>query len=327
MKYLYIYSLLLFGGTLFAQDSLIISSHQFANDQLTACKKSKNQLLFLDSLILITSNGSERAPGKMTSKRFFSIQNEKLLIYHMNAGWVCRLRGDFYQALNYFDTGRSYLDSLDADDLENYLQVYNYYLQNICYEAYRENPSTFNSRDCAFLFPEWNEESFVNSESDSIIQTKSLAPGDIGKFYIGDSLKIVNRFKSGYSSIKYFNQSKNHFLYEIQKNPTSQLFRESVWPKNRQDTVIIMVSLQNSTSTISKEVTIVYSSIQPFHSKHYLSLFSNISYKNAPEAVSFYVPVILKPESPNNYNKMEKVEISDGYFLIEYETPRPIQPD
>ena len=327
MKYIIFYISLFYTGAVFAQDSLVISSYQYANAQLIACKKSKDKLLFLDSLIIITNNGSDRPGGKITKTRLSSIQNEKLLIYYLNAGWICRLRGDYNQALSYFDSGHTYLESLEDDDLKGWIRAYSYYQQNTCYQAYLKDTTTYNKWDCVSLFPEWNEEPVTHSKSDSTVQKKLPFQANLDKFYVGDSLKVMTRFKSNSSGIKYFNQIKSNLLYEVQKNPVSQIFRETIRPQDRQDTVIIQVNLQNSVNTISKQLSIVYSSIKPFDSKHYLSIFSNIPFVNVPESVSFYIHIILKHESPNNYNKMEKVVISDGYFLIEYETPKPIETD
>ncbi len=146
MKYLIASISLLFGSLLFAQDSLIISSHRVLNDEFTVCKNSKNQLEFLDSLITRVIN--ERPPSKGVNKEFYKRQNEKLAILNIDAGWISRHRGNFNLAHTYFYKSAGYLDTLKKYDLyDNYIQntigAYNNLQRELCYQTYKADTAIF----------------------------------------------------------------------------------------------------------------------------------------------------------------------------------------
>lgn len=332
MKYLIVSISLLFSSLLFAQDSLIISSHRFLNDEFNACKNSKNQLMFLDSLILLTIN--ETPPSKGNGERFYRIQNEKLVILHIDAGWICRLRGKYNEAHIYLSKGEQYLDSLKSynlysDEFKNTIGAYNNMQKQICYDTYQKDTTIFYSWDCAKFFPELNEDPLtVNDTLASDSTNKLHYESHFGKFYLNDSLRIKPQFICDSSGITYFNSIQHILLNELRYNQLPQLLLEiMVNQPFRQDTLIIRLHLENRTNKILRESSIAFSTRSQDVFKYYLSLINSINYPNIPEEVSFYIPIILRLESPNNYNKMHRVVIDDGYFLIEYETPKPVETD
>lgn len=330
MKYLIVSISLLFGSVLFAQDSLIISSHRFLNDEFNASKNSKNQLMFLDSLILLTIN--EAPPSKGNGERFYRIQNEKLVILHIDAGWICRLRGKYNEAHIYLSKGEQYLDSLKtynlySDEFKNTIGAYNNMQKQICYDTYQKDTTIFYSWDCAKFFPELNEDPLtVNDTLASDSTNKLHSESHFGNFYLNDSLRIKPQFICDSRGITYFNSIQHILLNELRHNPLPQLLLEiMVNQAFSQDTLIIRLHLENRTNKILRESSIAFSTRSQDVFKYYLSFINSINYPNIPEEVSFYIPIILRPESPNNYNKMHRVVIDDGYFLIEYETPKPVE--
>ena len=334
MKCIVVCISLLFGPLLFAQDSLAIRGHRFLNDELTACKYSRNQLTFLDSLILLTEN--EHPPYKGSREQFFKIKNEKLVILHIDAGWLCRLRGNFDQARVYLSNGERFLDSLKSnghysDELKNTISAYYNIQKEICYQTYQKDTSTFFAWDCAKFFPELNEDPTNRSDtllSDSTNTTTSYQKSYFGQFYMNDSLRIKGQFICDSIGVAYFNSIQHSLLNELKHNPLPQLLLEMMANQPfRQDTLIIKLNLENKTNKILRESSIAFSTRPQVVFKYYLSLFNTINYPNIPEEVSFYIPIILRPESPNNYNKIHRIVIDDGYFLIEYELSKPIELD
>jgi len=332
MKYLIVFISLLIGSKLFAQDSLIISRHHFLNDEFQTCRHSKNQLLFLDTLIDKTQN--DQPPYKGNGERFFKIKNEKLVILHINAGWICRLRGNYNEAHIYLSKGEQYLDSLKSYDLyseefKNTIGAYNNMQKQICYDTYQKDTAIFYSWNCARFFPELNEEPVtVNDTLASDSTNKLHHENQFGKFYLNDSLRIKRQFICDSIGVAYFNSIQHVLLNELRHNPLPQLLLEIMANQPfRQDTLIIKLHLENRTNKIQRESSIAFSTRSQGVFKYYLSLFNSINYPNIPEEVSFYIPIILRPESPNNHNKMHRIVIDDSYFLIEYETPKPIETD
>ena len=334
MKCIVVCISLLFGPLLFAQDSLIISSHPLLNSELTACKYSRNQLTFLDSLILLTEN--EHPPYKGSSERFFKIKNEKLVILHIDAGWLCRLRGNFDQAHVYLSNGERFLDSLKSnghysDELKNTIGAYNNIQKEICYQTYQNDTSTFFAWDCAKFFPELNEDPTNGLDTLLSISTDTTTNHQesyYGQFYMNDSLRIKGQFICDSIGVSYFNSIQHSLLNELKYNALPQLLLEMMANQPfRQDTLIIKVNLENKTNKILKESSIAFSTRPQGVFNYYLSFFNAINYPNIPEQVSFYIPIILRPESPNNYNKMHRIVIDDAYFLIEYELSKPIETD
>lgn len=332
MKHVLTFIFLFFGFVLIAQDSLIISSHRFLYKELIACGHSKNQLLFLDSLILRTQH--ERPPSKGSGQRFFKIQNEKLVILHIDAGWLCRLRCDFKLAHEYLDKGKGYLDSLKKyglydDELKNTMDAYNYMQKEICYQTYRKDTTLFFAWDCATFFPELNEYPVITSDtlsSDSTNRINDHQKEDFGTFYLNDSLRIKKQFTSDSAGVAYFNSIRFNLLNELRHSTIPELLLEMMVNQPfRQDTLILKLSLECYSDKILKESSLAFSTVQPAISRYYLTFFSNIKYHNVPEKVSFFIPIILRPESPNNYNEMHRVVMDDGYFLIEYKRPNPIE--
>ena len=117
-------------------------------------------------------------------------------------------------------------------------------------------------------------------------------------------------------------------LNELKYRPVPKLFLEmGISQPFKQDTLILKVEINFSPDKFKKEISVAYSTLEDYHNKYYLKQLSEFKYTDIPTEVSFYIPIILRPETPNNYNKMHRVVINDGCFLIEYETPKPIMPD
>lgn len=337
MKLLVFYILLLFSGISFAQDSLFIKYHRFIENELAACRKSKNQLYFLDSLITLASN--EKMPSKGNGERFFKLQHEKLIIYHINAGWVCRFRGDFDQALKYYDRGENYIDSLKkyelyGHELDNAIKAYYHAYEYLCFDTYREDTSLFYAWDCARFFPELNEEvidtdTAINTEHADSSSIPSVPPvNHYGKIYLDDTLRFDHQFTLDSTSAAYFKSIKRSLLSHLSYKSFPEGMRALKY--DQADTIILEINIQNDLTTIKRECKVVYANCHSIIRDYYLHLFSSMQF--APvlfpgNSVKFYVPIVIKPEIPNNYNKMDRIIISDDHYLIEYEKIKPITLD
>lgn len=344
MRYLVASILLFFGSMLLAQDSLIIRDHRFLEDELMAARYSKNQLTFLDSLIVLTQN--ERPPYKGSGERFFKLQHEKLVILHIDAGWLCRLRGNFDQAYIYLSAGERYLDSLKSynmysDELKNTISIYNNIQKQICFNTYQKDTTLFYAWDCAKFFPELSEE---ESKTDSIaeLDTIDTIPGSsapmvshYGEIYLNDTLRFDHRFVLDSISANYFNRIKHSLLSNLSYNSFPEGMR--LLEYNQPDTIIIEVKMYSDTHKRIKECSIAYANCHNMIRDYYLSWFSTMGFGmklssgESPylfwgHTVRFYIPIVIKPEYPDNYNKMDKISINDDHYLIEYEKLKPLDP-
>lgn len=156
-----------------------------------------------------------------------------------------------------------------------------------------------------------------------------------GKIYLNDTLRFNNRFVIDSISGDFFNRTKQSILSKL----SYKSFPEGMKLLNydRTDTLIIEVKLYYDTNKISRECNIAYSNCHDLIRDHYLSLFSTmefgleLSYGESPflfrgASICFYIPIVIKPEVPNNYNRMDRISIQDDHYLIEYEKRRPLDP-
>lgn len=343
MKYLLTSILLFLGSLLFGQDSLIISSHPVLNDEFQICRQSKNQLLFLDSLIAKTQN--EKPPSKGNGERYFRIKNEKLVILHIDAGWICRLRGNYNEAHLYLSKGEQYLDSLKlyemySDELKNTISTYNNIQKQICYDTYQKDTTIFYSWDCARFFPELSGE-IIKADSikeiSAVDSTLNPSPPDIshyGKIYLNDTLRFDNRYVLDSISRTYFKRIEGSIKSNLGYKSFPEGMRHLAY--NQSDTIVIEINIYFDTNTVSKTCNIVYSNCHELIRDYYLFYCNSVNfgldlnYGESPymfrgKQIKFYVPLVIKPEIPNNFNRMDRFYVNDDHYSIEYEKTKPIK--
>ena len=260
---------------------------------------------------------------------------KKLVIQHINAGWVSFLRGNLDQSIKYINDAEVYTDPLsviyktDLDAAEIVGAFHNIQVE-ICYQIYHKDTSIFSNSSCAYFFPELNqEENYIHTNQ---IAKKSNNPVDktsgfFGDYYLNDTLRFNSQFVSDSLSINYFKKTKEQFLTRLSYKSFLEIFRETGLINDNEDTLIIRIDLYNKANTAFRECVAVYTSCSEFGSTHYLNLFINMELPFSRYDISFFIPIILKPEKRNNWNKMDRITPNNDHCLIEYEQLKPTKLD
>lgn len=313
----------------FAQDTLLISSYPLTDKEMSCCKGVKNQLNCLDSLIQ-NNQKATKISGKVNHEKVYFDRFRKLVVYTYNAGFISSRRGNIEQAFIYFNLTEKYLDTLKQNnkinDFKDFDKAVYYQKLDVCGQTYFKDTSLFNQCNCAQFFPELTVE---DEKTDTISQIERISPklnngrNLFGEFYWNDTLRFNNYFVSDSVSIAYFNQTKNQILHNLrQKQIYFEMFREPDF-NLKMDTIIIKVSINNVPGSYERKCEVVHSSFQLL-SDYFLALFGTMEFPYSKNSISFYIPLVITPKKPSNYNKMDKIIIDDDHILIEYEKVKPI---
>ena len=318
----------------FTQDSLLITNHYAIYEEIECCKRSKNQLKCIHSLI--AANQMLKRSGNPAHQ--FIKQRKAFVIYHINAGGIYRRRGNYSEAETQFKIAEKYADSLknwtkNNQDIEQIMATLQYSKEQWCFDLYTSDSIAFYTCDCAKFFPELNEKDSVTEEIehwDTLKMSPTLVrtvPVNLyGKFYLNDTLRIDPRFVCDSLSINYFNKNQSHILANLANYPFSEIMREMSAKTDKPDTVIIRIELTREENQITKKCSTVYSTCPEYLSDWYLYFFSNHSFNYPYESISFYVPIVLKSKEPDLYFNLNQISLGDDHYLIEIEKISPLNP-
>lgn len=322
--------LVLINVSCFAQDTLPIYSHHYlVEKEIACCKRAKNQLKCVDSLIQLTENALDLSE-KVDPKKAPLDRLRKLSIYHFNAGIISGLRGNLEQSFLYFDKMGLYLDTLSkngkGDEFKTLKSLAVYQKTEFCIKSYSKDTAVFNRCNCRQFFPEVIAESSV---PDTAIfphktQTPPIKYPNWGAFYVNDTLRINTHFVSDLNSISYFKKwlqpqlltkFLQHEVYlEILGEPSFNLKR---------DTVIYKLTSKYEKGKYDRTCELVFtSSKHPEKFDYLMLLINNIEFPGLLNDLEIYIPIVV---SANESIHISNATIFDDHFLIEVPKLEPIK--
>ncbi len=319
--------------SLLSQDSLFIINHYAILDMQEKCKHQSNQLDCIYEQIGMYRN---HVASEKNWKYEFIKRKRALLICHLNASWIYRLRGNYESCLQEFAIAESYVDSLKQWDsfderMEDIMQRVQFIEKDWCFRAYRQDSSAFYACNCERLFPELNNDSTsTEKEEDNITPTPTRKEPlyRFGQFISNDTLIIAPEFVSNQAGTAYFETHQIMILEKLKRIPFSEILREiSAITSPQRDTLILRIELISSTTEQIKKCSIVKSCRVPHGDSYYNNAFMQMSLDFPRETVVFYVPLVLQPVEYSACCTMDSISLGADHFLIQYERGRPLRPN
>lgn len=324
--------LIAFNSLCLAQDTL--GTHYLVSDEILCCFGTKNQLKCIDSLIQINSK-SVHFSGKTNAKKVRVNQLRKLTYYHLNAGYICGMRGNLIESFAYFNKMEMYLDSLNqvgkGNDFGELKGMSHYQKAKFCSIAYKKDTLAFNSCNCMQYFKVTNEDiktvdsNFRNDKKDNL---PSLKNPYWGKLYRNDTLRIKNEFISDKNSIRYYEELlESILLNRLQQNPAYFEMLGDPSLKITRDTLIYKLSSVYKNESLQRSCELVFTSSKKINSFEYFTmLIGNIEFPvispNTLKNLNLYIPIVITTgESESNH-----VFIHDDHIKIEIKKIKAIDP-
>jgi hypothetical protein len=320
MKYL-IPILILISVSSFAQDTLPIYSHQYLVEKdLNCCKGAKDQLKCIDSLIYVNKMEPNYS-GKIDRKKVYLDRFRKLLIYNFYAGLISGSRGNLELSFSYYDSMKTYLDTLNqnwkGNEFKNLMGITLYYKTEFCAKTYYKDTVSFNRCNCKQFFPEHKDESLVEDTINlSIEQEKPIIKyPNWGEFYINDTLRVNKRFVSDSASIIYFNKIlKPIFQSKLLQNPVFFEMLGDPTMKIKRDTLIYKLSTNYKQGKYERKCELVFTTSQnPKKFELFIFILSNLELPGYVKNLELYIPIVVTTENSKNINN---AHIYDDHFLM-----------
>ncbi len=332
MRHIFLSCLLSWALSGFAQDTLLIRDDMFVMDEQQRCIGVENQLDCVDSLIVLWINKSDFTGKANENRQYYRFR--KLSIYHINAGYIQHRRGNKEEAFRYYNLAENYLDTLSrygslTGRVQGYRTTIDVLRERMCAEIYFTDTALFQQQHCARYFPELSTE--AEKESDTLRVSAQNHPVErvkrkrLDAFYSNDTLLFNPKMVNDSISIHYFNTHKRRILSNLIHNPLHEGMRVLEYEKT--DTLFLKITLNNEDRKMSRECVVLYANAHEIVIGHYLSLFTRMDFPYHKGNITLYIPIVIRPEKPNNYNKMEKTVVNGDHFLIEYEKLKPIPLD
>lgn len=323
--------LLTFNTICIAQDTL--GSHYLIGDEILCCFGTKNQLTCIDSLIQINSK-SVHISGKTNAKKVRVNQLRKLTYYHLNAGYICGMRGNLIESFAYFNKMEMYLDSLNqvgkGNDFAELKGMSHYQKAKFCSIAYKKDIIAFNSCNCMQYFKATNEDiqtvdsNFSNGEKDNV----PLKNPYWGKLYKNDTLRIKNEFISDKNSIRYYEEIlQSVLLNKLQQNPAYFEMLGDPSLRITSDTLIYKLTTVYKNASLFRSCELVFSTSKHLNSFEYFTmLIGNIEFppfnSTTLKNLNVFIPIVITTiESESN-----RVYIHDDHIKIEIKKIKAIDP-
>lgn len=318
--------LFLINTSCFAQDSIPFFSHYLIDKEITCCRRVKNQLHCLDSLIQVNlkmPGHSDKNYQKVYLDRF-----RKLFLYYVNAGFVSGYRGDIVQSFIYFDLSEQCLDTLKkkgkTDEFEDFQNIIRHQKTEFCAKTYFKDTILFNQCYCAQFFPENKDESVIDTViSPHKKQVPPVKYPNWGELYTHDTLRINKHFVSNSASIIYFKTLQPLLLTKLLQNP---YYFEMIGDPSLhiiRDTIIYKLSANYKKGKYERTCELVFtSSKHPEKFDNLLLLLSNLEFPGFIKDLEIYIPIVVTTENSTQTNN---AGIYDDHFLIEAIKLKPIK--
>lgn len=316
-----------------SQDSLFITNHYSVQGIEEKCGKQLNQLQCIEEQITIQQ--AFKPSGKQFKQQFIK-SKKALLIYHVNASWIHRLRKKYELSHQELAQAELYVDSLKqweifSEEMKDLMFQVHFHEKQWCWETYQRDSSAFYTCNCQRLFPELNRENVELMEIKDTIPEPPLtkeAGYRYGQFISKDTLILDPKFVLNPVSTTYFEKHQTFLLNELTRFPFSELLRDqtAVLPVTS-DTLILLVELINNDIEQTKRCSIVTPSNTPSLDSYYRNITMQIDFDFPTKRVLFYVPIVVDLVEHASCCNLDRVSLGANHFHIQYEKARPIQPN
>lgn len=316
-----------------SQDSLFVTNHYSVQGVVEKCGKQINQLQCIEEQITIQQ--AFKPSGRHLKYQFIK-SKKALLIYHINASWIHRLRKNYELSLQELAQAELYVDSLKqwesfSEEMEDLMFQVRFHEKQWCWEIYQQDSSAFYTCNCQHFFPELNREKVELTEIKDTITQPSLKTETLyrfGQLISNDTLILAPKFVLDPMSTTYFEKHQTFLLNELTRFPFSEFTREQtvVMPVTS-DTLILLVELIKNDIEQTKRCSIVTPSKTPYLDRYYRNIMMQIDFDFPTKRVLFYVPIVVDPVEHANCCNMDRVSLGADHFHIQYEKARPIQPN